>query len=149
LRKDPTFNEANYGFRGFGELLRNLAERGVVQLGGGSATGDPEVTFPTGAGDEEAAFELLRSTVERLSRRPGKLFLSGLKTQLRKTQPDFSEKAFGYGGFLQFCKAGRARGVIDMEFDADADDYVVRPAKPGADGAFDEPAAEPGEERRR
>src|SRR4029077_6679711 len=29
LRKDPTFNEANYGFRGFGELLRNLAERGV------------------------------------------------------------------------------------------------------------------------
>ena len=28
LRKDPTFNEANYGFRGFGELLRNLAERG-------------------------------------------------------------------------------------------------------------------------
>src|SRR5689334_6967447 len=25
LRKDPTFNEANYGFRGFGELLRNLA----------------------------------------------------------------------------------------------------------------------------
>jgi hypothetical protein len=36
-----------------------------------------------------------------------------------------------------------------MEFDADADDYVVRPAKPGADGAFDEPAAEPGEERRR
>jgi uncharacterized protein (TIGR00288 family) len=149
LRKDPTFNEANYGFRGFGELLRNLAERGVVQLGGGSATGDPEVTFPTGAGDEEAAFELLRSTVERLSRRPGKLFLSGLKTQLRKTRPDFSEKAFGYGGFLQFCKAGRARGVIDMEFDADADDYVVRPAKPGADSAFDEPAAEPGEERRR
>jgi hypothetical protein len=53
--------------------------------------------------------------------------LSGLKTQLRKTQPDFSEKKFGYGGFLQFVKAGRARGVVDMEFDDANDDYIVRP----------------------
>ena len=27
LRKDPTFSEADYGFRTFGELLRNLADR--------------------------------------------------------------------------------------------------------------------------
>ena len=46
LRKDPTFNEATYGFRGFGELLRHLAERGVVELGEGTNTGDPEVTLP-------------------------------------------------------------------------------------------------------
>ena len=46
LRKDPTFNEADYGFRGFGELLRHLAETGVVELGDGSAKGDPEVSFP-------------------------------------------------------------------------------------------------------
>jgi uncharacterized protein (TIGR00288 family) len=143
LRKDPTFNEANYGFRGFGELLRHLAERGVIQLGGGSATGDPEVTFSTGAGDEEAAFDLLRATVERLSKKPGPLYLSGLKTQLRKTQPDFSEKRFGYGGFLQFCKAARARGVIDMEFDSEADDYAVRPAKPSSDDLAGADATEP------
>jgi len=133
LRKDPTFNEANYGFRAFGELLRHLAERGVIELREGSAPGDPEVDFAaTGAGDEEAAFELLRSTVERLTKKSGPPHLSGLKTQLRKQQPDFSEKKFGYGGFLQFCKAGRARGVIDMELDKAADDYVVRPgAAPG------------------
>ena len=29
LRKDPTFNEANYGFRGFGELMQHLAEAAV------------------------------------------------------------------------------------------------------------------------
>jgi uncharacterized protein (TIGR00288 family) len=128
LRKDPTFNEANYGFRGFGELLRHLATRGVVELCTGSAQGDPEISFPTGeAGDEEAAFELLRSTVDDLSKGSGPVHLSGLKTQLRKHQPDFSEKKFGYGGFLQFCKAGRARGVIDLEFDEAADDYIVRP----------------------
>jgi len=128
LRKDPTFSEANYGFRGFGELLRHLAERGVVELREGSAVGDPEVSFPTTvAGDEEAAFELLGSTVRRLTDKSGPPHLSGLKTQLRKQQPDFSEKKFGYGGFLQFVKAARTRGVVDMELDEEAEDYVVRP----------------------
>ena len=127
LRKDPTFNEANYGFRGFGELMRHLADRGVVSLREGSAQGDPEVTFPTGAGDEEAAFELLRSTVEGLTEKSGPPHLSGLKTQLRKRQADFSEKQFGYGGFLQFCKAAQARGVVELEVDEDADDYLVHP----------------------
>ena len=32
LRKDPTFNEANFGFRGFGELIRHVADTGVVEL---------------------------------------------------------------------------------------------------------------------
>jgi hypothetical protein len=50
---------------------------------------------------------------------------------LRKSQPDFSEKRFGYGGFLQFCKAARARGHIEMEWDPAADDYIVRALEPG------------------
>jgi hypothetical protein len=45
---------------------------------------------------------------------------------MRKVQPDFSEKKFGYGGFLQFCKAARARGIIEMEFDEEAGDYIIR-----------------------
>ena len=126
LRKEPTFSEANYGFRTFGELLRNLADRGVVEVHQGSAQGDPEVTFPTVGGDEDGAFALLRTTVERLAAKAPP-HLSGLKTQLRKTEPDFSEKRFGYGGFLQFVKAARARGFVEMEEDPDADDYIVRP----------------------
>ena len=46
---------------------------------------------------------------------------------MRKQQPDFSEKRFGYGGFLQFVKAAQNRGFVELERDADADDYVVRP----------------------
>ena len=46
LRKEPTFSEANYGFRTFGELLRNLAERSVIELLQSGAQGDPEVTLP-------------------------------------------------------------------------------------------------------
>ncbi len=135
LRKDPTFSEANYGFRSFGELLRHLADRGVVELNQGSAQGDPEVSFPSKASDEEATFDLLRDTVGRLTEKSGPPHLSGLKTQLRKTQPDFSEKRLGYGGFLQFVKAGRTRGVVDMEWDEAADDYIVRPGS--------EPVSEP------
>jgi len=133
LRKDPTFNEADHGFRGFTELLRNLADRGVIELNEGSAKGDPEVTFPsTGGHDEEAAFALLRDTVAKVAPKSTPVYLSGLKTQLRKQQPDFSEKRFGYGGFLQFCRAARARGVIEMEYDEAAEDYVLRPAPASA-----------------
>ncbi len=138
LRKDPTFNEADHGFRGFGELLRHLAGTGVVELSEGSATGDPEVRFPENARDEDAAFALLRATVERLARsKSGPPHLSGLKTQMRKSQADFSEKRFGYGGFLQFAKAARARGLVEMDFDEAAEDYVLRPGSSGssADGS--------------
>jgi len=132
LRKDPTFSETNYGFRGFVELLRHLEQRGVIELSPGPVKGDPQVTFPAETSDEKTAFALLRTVVERLTAKSGPPHLSGLKNQLRKVTPDFSEKRFGYGGFLQFCKAGRARGVIEMDWDADADDYIVRPGLPEA-----------------
>ena len=126
LRKEPTFSEADHGFRTFGELLRTLSERGVVEVHQGSAPGDPEVTLPTVGGDEDAVFALLRDTVERLTAK-GPVHLSGLKTQVRKQQPDFSEKRFGYGTFLQFVRGAQARGFVEMERDADAEDYVLRP----------------------
>jgi hypothetical protein len=59
--------------------------------------------------------------------------LSGLKDQLRKRDPDFSEKGFGFSGFLQFCKAAKARGLVTMEWDDQADDYVLNVARSGAE----------------
>src|SRR5690606_30345164 len=60
VRKDPTFSEADYGFRAFGELLRHLADRNVIELSEGPAKGDPEILLPE-TGDKEEAFALLRS----------------------------------------------------------------------------------------
>lgn len=123
LRKDSTFDEAEHGFRSFGELLAHLADRKVVELREGQAKGDPEVDFPRTTPAEGQAFELLRSVVEGLAKRSGPPYLSGMKNELRKRKPRFSEKRFGYGGFMQFCRAAQARGLIEMEWDSSAEDY--------------------------
>ena len=122
LRKDPTFSEADHGFRTFGELLRTLAGRGVVDLSDSGARGDPEVTFKATGGQDEHAFSLLREVV---AKGKGPVALSGIKDRIRKSDPSFSEKAYGYGGFLQFSKAATARGVVAMAWSDEADDYLL------------------------
>lgn len=123
LRKDPTFSEADFGFRSFGELLGHLADRGVLGLEADS-TGDPQVEFASGGGEVEA-FELLRDVVTAHQRRGGPPQMSGLKNKVRKRDPDFSEKRFGFGGFLQFCKAAVTRGYVELDWDEAAGDYVL------------------------
>jgi hypothetical protein len=124
LRKDPTFSEAEYGFRAFGELLRHLADRNVIELGEGSAKGDPEVSLPTHGGEQEA-FELLRSVVADAQSDGRAVNLSGLKNKVRKVRPGFSEKPLGYGSFLQFAKAAATQGVITLAWDPEDEDYVL------------------------
>ncbi|GAY12978.1 NYN domain-containing protein [Pseudonocardia sp. N23] len=125
LRKDPTFDEGDHGFRGFGELLRHLEGERVVELRQGSAQGDPEVTFPEDESADDDAFSLLVDVVRGLSG-PDGVQLSGLKDQMRKRVPDFSEKRYGFNGFLSFAKAARARGLIAMEWDEDLADHRLR-----------------------
>jgi uncharacterized LabA/DUF88 family protein len=124
LRKDPTFAESDYGFRAFGELLRQAERNGVLTLSEGQARGDPAVDFPE-AGQAGHAFDLLRETVLELQGEDGEVPLSGLKDQLRKRAPDWSEKDLGYSGFLQFVKAAAANGVVVMEWDDSEGDYFL------------------------
>lgn len=129
LRKDPTFSESDYGFRTFGELLRHLAGRNVIELAEGPAKGDPEVSLPE-QGDREVAFALLRSVVSDLAGAEGAVALSGLKNQLRRARPDFSEKKLGYRSFLQFCKAAATSGVVELRWSPDDDDYLLTAKAP-------------------
>ncbi|MFV2103541.1 NYN domain-containing protein [Micromonospora sp. LOL_024] len=121
LRKDPTFSESDYGYRTFGEMLRHLAEQRVIELAAGPAKGDPEVSLPE-HGDREVAFALLRSVLQDLG---GEVALSGLKNQLRRVRPDFSEKKLGYRSFLQFCKAAATSGAVVLRWSPEADDYLL------------------------
>ncbi|MFH2073114.1 MAG: PIN domain-containing protein [Actinomycetota bacterium] len=124
IRKDPTFSEADYGFRAFGELLRHLADQHIVDLTEGPARGDPEVGFPETGGLEEAGFAMLRKVVAEEAKQDP-VPLSGLKDRIRKTQAGFSEKDYGYRGFLQFTKAAAARGVVTMTWSDEAEDYLL------------------------
>jgi hypothetical protein len=124
LRKDPTFSESDYGFRTFGELLRHLAAHNVIELTEGPAKGDPEVSLPE-HGDRETAFGLLRSVVLDVAGGERAVPLSGLKNQLRRARPDFSEKKLGYRSFLQFCKAAATSGAVHLQWSPEADDYLV------------------------
>ncbi len=124
LRKDPTFTEGDYGFRGFRELLHHLEEKGVVELDDSGQVGDPVVTFPEERRGEDAVFDLLRDVVAELEK-DGEVHLSGLKDEMRKRDQDFSEKRYGYSSFLQFVKAAEARGLIGYEWSEAADGYVL------------------------
>ena len=125
LRKDPTFSEGDYGFRTWSELTRHLEQKNVIELHSGVAQGDPIMDFPTNGGGLGAAFELLKEVVTELQKKNGPPPLSGLKNELRRRQPGFSEKDLGYGGFLQFVKAARAKGVVDMEWDEGDEEYFI------------------------
>lgn len=124
LRKDPTFSEGDFGYRAFRELLQQAEREGVISLSPGTAPGDPAVDFPA-TGPTDRAFDLLRSTVLELQGDDGDVPLSGLKDQLRKREPGFSEKDFGYAGFLQFAKAAATKRVVTMEWDDEEGDYFL------------------------
>ncbi len=124
LRKDPTFSEANYGFRAFGELLRYLDEQGVIELSEGPAKGDPEIDFPTESAGADAAFDLVKKIISEIGT-DRTVMLSGLKDQMRKRDPQFSEKQFGYSSFLQFMKAAETKGVVRLEWNEELGGYIL------------------------
>ncbi|MGC1208239.1 MAG: PIN domain-containing protein [Ornithinimicrobium sp.] len=123
LRKDPTFSEADHGFRAFGELLENLAGRSIIELVPGPSEGDPEIRLPE-VGDRAEAFAALRSVVTEVAEGTGAP-LSGLKNHLRRSQPSFSEKKLGYRSFLQFCKGAEAAGIVTLTWDQETKEYML------------------------
>ena len=85
---------------------------------------DPAVDFPD-SGQADKAFELLRQTLRELQGDDEEVPLSGLKDQMRKRDSRWSEKDFGYSGFLQFVKAAAAKGIVNMEWDDAEGDYFL------------------------
>lgn len=119
LRKDPTFSEAELGFRTFGALLTSLSDEGLVELTG---SGDPEVALSSERGTE--IDELLTTMLKE----DGPIPLTGLKTALRKRDSDFDERTLGYRNFGSFVTAAEARGVIKVTGKSDGR-MVAAPTK--------------------
>ena len=72
-------------------------------------------------------FELLVAVVADKAGKKGAA-LSGLKTEITRRDDGFNERALGYGGFLQFCKAAAARDLVSMAWDDARGDYLLSPA---------------------
>lgn len=120
LRKDPTFSEAEAGFRSFGALLTSLEDEGLLTRAG---SGDPEVSL-SGASANESADRLLTSVVEAA----GEIPLTGLKTAMKKEDPDFSERRLGYRNFGSFVRAAEARNLIQVK-GKDDERVVTKPSR--------------------
>lgn len=117
LRKDPTFNESDLGFRGFTSLLKGLQDRGLVSLDG---SGDPTVSI-AGSGALEAADELLLKVVRDAKAVP----YTGLKDAMLKADGSFSEANLGFRNFGSFVRSAEARDLIEVT--GKNDDRVVKP----------------------
>ncbi len=98
----------------------------MLELRTGSAQGDPEVTLPEDESADGDAFRLLADVVQELQATGSPPQLSGLKDQLRKRLPGFSEKRYGFNTFLSFAKAARARNIVAMDWDESSSDYLLR-----------------------
>ncbi len=118
LRKNPTFSEADLGFRNFGSLLGSLRDEGLVELEG---TGDPVVSLAASTA-AEAADRLVRDLLDDV----GEVKLSGFKTALKKRDAEFSERKLGYRNFGSFVRAAEARKLIKVV--GKGDGQVVRAA---------------------
>ena len=83
------------------------------------------MALPEHGDQEAAAFALLRSVVQDVSGGDAGVALSGLKNQVRRVRPDFSEKKLGYRTFLQFCKAAATSGAVQLRWSPENDDYLL------------------------
>ncbi len=91
----------------------------------GSAKGDPEVSLPSHGGEKDA-FDLLRSVVADLESRGGPPQLCrASRTSCARCSRTSARRSSATGGFLQFVKAAETQGFVDLEWDDDAEDYVV------------------------
>lgn len=118
LRKDPTFSETDLGFRGFGGLLKSLADQGFVSLEG---KGDPVVSI-AGSGALEKADQLLMAVVGEAK----SIKFTGLKDALLKADGSFSEGNLGFRNFGSYVRSAEARGLIKVT--GKNDERVVKPA---------------------
>ena len=88
----------------------------------GSAQGDPEVHLPVRRRRRRTPRSRCSPTSVGGSGGTGPAALRS-QEPAPQAQPDFSEKRFGYGGFLSFVRAARAQGLLDMEWDDTVGDY--------------------------
>lgn len=82
-----------------------------------------------GAGDQQAALDLVMEIVEALFEERGeedKVWGSMVKQSLKRRQPGFNERSHGYRNFGELLEDAQSRGLLELEADEKSGGYVIR-----------------------
>ena len=99
-------------------------------------------TLPEGSNDRgpkaspesrssQEALDLVLATLEALIEERGDddpVWGSMVKQTLKRRNPGFNERAYGFGSFNELLEEAKARGLLELERDAKSGGYIVKPA---------------------
>ncbi len=87
---------------------------------------------PTPAGDKrQEALDLALVTVEALAEERGDdetIWGSMVKQALKRRNPGFNERYYGFRSFNELLEEARSRGLLELERDEKSGGYIVRPS---------------------
>ena len=151
-RKEPSFNERDLGFSGFGRFLEAAKKRGLIRLIHDERANSSRVDLssrqqeateePTAAEksrdpedkppDLRHAFALLMETVEGMQADdPNPVPAGQVKQAMLRHEPSFNERDHGFAGFGRFLEAAHARNLVALVRDHRSGGYRVDFFSPG------------------
>ncbi|HST02081.1 MAG TPA: NYN domain-containing protein [Usitatibacter sp.] len=86
---------------------------------------------PEGAPATQEALDLVLATLEALIEERGDddpVWGSMVKQTLKRRNPGFNERAYGFGSFNELLEEAKSRGLLELERDAKSGGYIVKPA---------------------
>ncbi|MES2596146.1 MAG: NYN domain-containing protein [Verrucomicrobiota bacterium] len=101
---------------------------------------DPEAA--KAAGDPDKAVELFMETVDAMMNERGgdqAIWASSVKQTIKRRQPQFSERYYGFRSFAALVEAAGTRGLIHITKDMKSGDYQIHPDE-GTEANFGEEA---------
>ena len=108
------------------------------QRGNGRGSRAPAATEPRAepapANEKlQEALDLILATVEALIEERGEdepVWGSMVKQTLKRRNPGFNERYYGFGSFNELLEEAGSRGLLELERDAKSGGYAVRPSPP-------------------
>jgi len=86
----------------------------------------PAAGAPKTTDKQQEALETLMEIVRSLARDYDVIWGSMVKQTVRRVHPGFNEEYYGFPSFTALLEQARAQGLIDLEFDEERGNYVVR-----------------------
>jgi hypothetical protein len=79
---------------------------------------------------KQEALDRIGEVVSSLTRDYDTIWGSMVKQTIRRVYPGFYEDYYGYASFNALLEDARDQGVLDLEYDEQRGNYVVRPGRP-------------------